>query len=118
MNAESINEPKVDLPVAYCLLPIDSYLAPQFFKMAESKKQHIVAKTPALFSKENYKWMLIGFIVIIIGLLLMIGGKSSDPNQFSANEVYSFRRITLAPIIILAGFVIEIYGIFRKPTKA
>jgi Protein of unknown function (DUF3098) len=85
--------------------------------MAENKKQYIAPKAPALFSKENYKWMLIGFVVIIVGLVLMIGGKSSDPNQFNANEVYSFRRITLAPIIILAGFVIEIYGIFRKPTK-
>jgi hypothetical protein len=83
--------------------------------MAEAKKQNVAAKAQNLFTKENYKWMLIGFVVIIIGLLLMIGGKSSDPNQFHKEEVYSFRRITLAPIVILAGFVIEIYAIFRKP---
>ncbi len=85
--------------------------------MAEIKKQHVAPKAQALFSKENYKWMLIGFVVILIGVLLMLGGKSNDPNQFNANEVYSFRRITLAPIIILAGFGIEIYAIFRKQKK-
>jgi hypothetical protein len=101
-----------------CQLPIDSYLAPQFFlKMAEAKKQHVAPKAPALFTRENYKWMLIGFVVIIIGLIFMIGGKSNDPNQFNVNEVYSFRRITLAPIVLLAGFAIEIYAIFRKPKK-
>ena len=68
-----------------------------------------------LFGKENYRWMLIGFIVIILGLLLMIGGKSKDPNVFNASEVYSFRRITVAPILILGGLVLEIVGIFKKP---
>ena len=85
--------------------------------MAEVKKQNIAAKTQNLFTKENYKWMLIGFVVIIIGLLLMIGGKSSDPTQFHKDQVYSFSRITLAPIVILAGFAIEIYAIFRKPAN-
>jgi len=93
------------------------YLAPQFFQMAEVKKQNPAAKSQNLFSKENYKWMLIGLVVILLGVILMIGGKSNDPNQFNVNEVYSFRRITLAPIVILAGFAIEIYAIFRKPTK-
>jgi hypothetical protein len=85
--------------------------------MAEIKKQGAPQKAQTLFTKENYKWMLIGFVIIIVGLLCMIGGKSDDPNQFHANEVYSFRRITLAPIIILAGFAVEIYAIFRKPAK-
>jgi hypothetical protein len=68
-----------------------------------------------LFGKDNYRWMLIGFIVIILGLLLMIGGKSKDPNVFDPSEVYSFRRITVAPILILGGLVLEIVGIFKKP---
>ena len=68
-----------------------------------------------LFGKENYRWMIIGLAVIILGLLLMIGGKSKDPNIFDPAEVYSFRRITLAPILILAGLVLEIVGIFKKP---
>jgi hypothetical protein len=68
-----------------------------------------------LFGKENYRWMVIGLGVIILGLLLMIGGKSKDPNVFDPSEVYSFRRITLAPILILGGLVLEIVGIFKKP---
>jgi hypothetical protein len=68
-----------------------------------------------LFGKENYRWMIIGMAVILLGLLLMIGGKSKDPNVFNPTEVYSFRRITIAPILILAGLVLEIVGIFKKP---
>jgi hypothetical protein len=67
-----------------------------------------------LFGRENYLWMLIGLAVILLGLLLMIGGKSKDPNVFNPSEVYSFRRITVAPILILAGLVLEIVGIFKK----
>jgi Protein of unknown function (DUF3098) len=67
-----------------------------------------------LFGKENYRWMLIGVAFILLGLLLMIGGKSKDPNVFDTSEVYSFRRITLAPILILGGLVLEIVGIFKK----
>lgn len=68
-----------------------------------------------LFGKENYRWMIIGLAIIVLGLLLMIGGKSKDPNVFDPTEVYSFRRITIAPILILAGLVLEIVGIFKKP---
>jgi len=67
-----------------------------------------------LFEKENYRWMLIGMVSVLLGLLLMIGGKSKDPNVFDPSEVYSFRRITLAPILILAGLALEIVGIFKK----
>ncbi len=67
-----------------------------------------------LFGKENYRWMLIGMVLILLGLLLMIGGKSKDPNVFDPTEVYSFRRITVAPILILGGLVLEIVGIFKK----
>ena len=71
-------------------------------------------QTAPLFGKENYRWMLIGLILIALGLLLMGGGKSKDPNVFNPKEVYSFTRITLAPILILGGFVVEIFAIFRK----
>jgi hypothetical protein len=67
-----------------------------------------------LFGKENYRWMLIGIVLVALGLILMGGGKSKDPNVFNPNEVYSFRRITLAPILIIGGFVVEIFAIFRK----
>jgi hypothetical protein len=66
------------------------------------------------FGKENYRLMLIGLFFIALGFLLMIGGGSKDPNVFSY-ELFSFRRITLAPILIIAGYVIEIFAIMKKP---
>ena len=67
-------------------------------------------------AKENYVLLAIGFGIIIIGFLLMIGGGSDDPNVFS-EELFSFRRITLAPVVILAGFIFEIYAIMKKPKE-
>lgn len=61
--------------------------------------------------------MLIGVGVLIVGFLLMAGGGSNDPNVFNKEEVYSARRITIAPIIILIGLAIEIYAIFRQPKR-
>lgn len=66
------------------------------------------------FNKENYKWMAIGAIVIIIGMILLSGGENKDPNVFDQNLVYSARRITVAPIVILLGFVIEIIAVLKK----
>ena len=66
------------------------------------------------FGRENYRLMLIGLVVMAAGFLLMIGGGSDDPNKFS-DALFSFRRITLAPILILAGYVIEIFAIMKKP---
>jgi hypothetical protein len=68
-----------------------------------------------LFDNSNLKWMLIGVGVMLVGFLLMAGGRSSDPNVFDKNQVYGTTRITIAPIIILAGLVIEIIAIFRQP---
>lgn len=62
---------------------------------------------------KNYKLLAIGLAVIVIGFILMAGGGSDDPNVFN-EEVYSFRRITLAPIVVLAGFIFEIYAILKK----
>ena len=67
--------------------------------------------------KENYKYLLIGFIIIIVGFALMIGGKSTDPNVFNEEEIFSFRRITLAPIVVLIGFAFEMWAIMRKPAS-
>ena len=72
------------------------------------------AEENKLFTKDNYKWMLIGLVIMAIGFFLMAGGKSPDPNIFNDNEIYGFRRITLAPILIVAGLVIEIYAIMKK----
>jgi membrane-bound ClpP family serine protease len=78
-------------------------------KQKTEKKQDEFA-----LGKENYILLIIGMAVIIIGFLLMIGGGSDDPTKFNP-EVFSFRRITLAPIIVLAGFLFEIYAIMKKP---
>jgi len=64
--------------------------------------------------RENYKLLAIGFAIIVIGFLLMLGGKAKSPDEFS-EEIFSFRRITLAPIVVLAGFVFEIWAIMKKP---
>jgi len=80
-------------------------------------KETIVKKSTSLFDKENKLWMLAGITIIIIGFLLMAGGRSEDPNVFNANEVYSTTRITVAPILILAGLIVLIFSIFRQPKR-
>ena len=85
--------------------------------MAE-KKTHATPKETRsfpIFEKENLWWMLAGIVIMAIGLILMSGGSSDDPSQFHPDQVYSTRRITVAPILIIAGLVVEIFAIFRKP---
>lgn len=67
-----------------------------------------------LFTKTNYIFMAIGAVLILVGFLLMSGGKNVDPNTFDTNVVYSKMRITVAPILILLGLAVEIYAIFKK----
>lgn len=67
-----------------------------------------------VLSKLNYMILAGGFLLIIIGFMLMSGGKSEDPNVFN-QEIFNFRRITLAPIIILLGFIVEIFAIMWRP---
>ena len=69
-----------------------------------------------LFEKKNYLIMIVGIIVIMIGFALMAGGGSDDPNVFN-EEIYNFRRIRLAPTIVLIGLAIEIYAIMASPKK-
>jgi hypothetical protein len=73
-----------------------------------------VKKTGFAFGKENYRILIIGVVIVIIGYLLMIGGGSDDPNQFNANEIFSTRRIIISPIVILTGFVVVLFGIMKK----
>lgn len=76
-------------------------------------------KSTAMFNKDNYLWMLAGIVLIAIGMFLMSGGKSNtDPGKFDASEVYSTTRITIAPIVLLAGLVLEIFAIFKKPKES
>ena len=78
--------------------------------MSEQKKN---MQAP-LFTKDNLIWMLIGGVVMAIGFVLLSGGKTTDPNVFDTKQVYSTTRITIAPILIMAGLMIEIYAIFKK----
>jgi Protein of unknown function (DUF3098) len=73
---------------------------------------------PVLFTKDNYTWMIIGAVVIALGMILMSGGKNQDPNVFDPNVVYSTTRITIAPILIVGGLLIEVYAIFKRPKVA
>ncbi len=75
-------------------------------------------KVTTLFAKENYTWMLIGGVIIALGMILMSGGKSADPTVFDTKEVYSTTRITVAPILIVLGLLVEVYAIFKKSKKA
>lgn len=84
-----------------------------------AKQQPAAKKTvtpaPALFTKENYKWMMLGGIIILLGMILMSGGKSQDPNTFDPKVVYSTTRVTIAPILIIGGLLLELFAILHKP---
>jgi hypothetical protein len=82
-----------------------------------SMKNNSENKQEFLFEKVNYKILLIGIAVIALGFILMSGGGSEDPNVFN-EEVFSFRRIRLAPTTVLIGFGITIYAILKNPKKA
>lgn len=79
------------------------------------KDKKVTNSQTVLFGKENYMWMLVGVVFLALGFFLMAGGKSEDPNQFKPEEVYGFTRITLAPLLIITGFIIEIVAIMKKP---
>lgn len=90
--------------------------------MSKQKTTNTKTSTPAqqpdfLFDKSNYIMMLAGVLLVVIGFMLMTGGKSPDPNQFNAAEIYSTTRVTIAPLLILIGFAVEIYAIMKKPAN-
>jgi len=69
-----------------------------------------------LFGKRNYVIMIVGIAIILIGFVLMIGGGSDDPSVFN-EEMYNFRRIRLAPTVVLIGLAVQVYAIMAKPEK-
>ena len=77
----------------------------------ENKKQGFA------FRPENYKLLLVGLGINILGFILMIGGGSYDPNKFDASELFSDVRITLSPMLIIAGYLVIMYSIMRKTKK-
>lgn len=66
------------------------------------------------FSKENYIWLCVGIVLLVVGYVLMSGGGSDNPNKFHADQIFSARRITLAPITVLAGYGTILYAILKK----
>lgn len=78
--------------------------------------KELKSKEEFLFGKKNYKWMLIGLSVILLGFGLMAGGGSDDPEVFN-EAIYNFQRIRLAPTLVLIGFAIEVYAILANPNK-
>ncbi|WP_378186294.1 DUF3098 domain-containing protein [Aquimarina sp. W85] len=82
-------------------------------KTTDKSKKHA---SEFVFKKKNYIMMGIGLGVIALGFILMAGGGSDDPNYFNP-DIYNFRRIRLAPTIVLIGFVIEAYAILLNPSK-
>ena len=83
--------------------------------MGEQKRKQD-AKNNFVFGKKNYKFMFIGIAFIAVGFILMSGGGSDDPNVFNP-EIFNWRRIRLAPALVLIGFGIQIYAILLSPNK-
>ena len=82
-------------------------------KQAGTRTAEPESRAGFAFGKENYRLLLIGLALIVLGFLLMIGGGSKDPKVFS-QDIFDFRRLTLAPLLILAGYVVEIFAIMKK----
>jgi len=81
--------------------------------MGKKNKQKQASKEVFLFSKRNYLIMAVGVVFIALGFILIAGGGSDDPNVFN-EEIYNFRRIRLAPTLVLIGFAIEVYAVLYK----
>ena len=86
--------------------------------MATNKKNFRNPSSDVKFAigNDNFKYLAIGAVIIFIGFLLMIGGKSDDPNVFNEG-IFSFQRITLAPIVAVSGFIFIIWAIMKKPRE-
>jgi hypothetical protein len=81
---------------------------------AATKKKIEDSTVEFAFGRENYMLVFVGLALVVLGFILMLGGGSDDPKVFN-EAVYNFQRLTLAPILILAGFVVEIFAIMKKP---
>ena len=84
-------------------------VSPKGFK--ESKPEFQFA-----FTKENYMWMIIGVVLIILGYVLLVGGGSDNPDEFNM-ALFNARRLVFAPIFIVGGLVVEVFAIMKKPSK-
>ncbi len=85
-------------------------------KAAQSKQKPEDKMVTFAFTRQNYRLLIIGIVFISLGFVLMIGGGSDDPNVFNY-KIFNFQRLTLAPILIIIGYIIEIFAIMKKPQK-
>lgn len=83
----------------------------------QETKPNVSSSGKIVLGKENYYIMLAGLAIIVIGFILMSGGGYSDPNVFPKDDIYSTRRITVAPIVVIIGFAVEIYAVFHRSKK-
>jgi hypothetical protein len=80
---------------------------------AQPSKPFLQREDELVFGKSNFIWMGVGAALILAGLLLMLGGEQPDPNQWDPNIIYSTRIISIAPMVMIAGVIVEIYAIFK-----
>jgi len=84
--------------------------------MKEAKKKNNNNSELFAFYKENYKYLFLGLIFLALGFILMIGGKSEDPNVFN-EAIFNTRRLTIAPLLLIIGFSIEFWAIMKRKSK-
>ncbi|HMC96168.1 MAG TPA: DUF3098 domain-containing protein [Flavobacteriales bacterium] len=77
--------------------------------MAKNKEDNDFA-----FTRTNYRLLLIGLAIVVVGFIIMSGGGNGDPNAFDASAIFSQRRITVAPIVVMAGYLFIVYAILKK----
>ena len=82
-------------------------------KNTKNNKQNVGSQFA--FHKENYKFLFLGLILLIIGFVLMIGGGSDDPTKFS-DAIFDSQRLTIAPLLLIAGFTVEMWAILKRPS--
>jgi hypothetical protein len=97
---------------------VQDNLQPQVSTDTKVKPTVQHAQGTYMFQKKNYQIMIGGLLLIALGFILMAGGKSPDPHVFNEAEVYSARRIIVAPILVMAGFITEIFAIMWVPSDA
>jgi hypothetical protein len=71
-------------------------------------------KSKMVLGRKNYNFIILGCLVVLLGFILMSGGGSEDPNVFNEEELLSFRRITLAPFLVISGYGLVLFGIMKK----
>ena len=71
-------------------------------------------KSKMVLGRKNYNFIILGCLVVLLGFILMSGGVSEDPNVFNEEELFSFRRITLAPFLVISGYGLVLFGIMKK----